>query len=48
MSAMNNNLIGEENDHFKQENAILLMETNQKHFDVEKVSSHMTIEKYQK
>ncbi len=44
---MDNNLIGGENDHFKRKNAILLMETDQKRSDVEKVAPHMIIGKYQ-
>ncbi len=50
---MDSNLIGRKNDHFKRKNAvrvknaILLMETNQKSSDVEKVAPHMIIEKCQ-
>ncbi len=53
LTAADNNLIGRKNDHFKRKNAvrvknaILLMETNQKRSDVEKVAPHMIIEKYQ-
>jgi hypothetical protein len=52
-SAVDNNLIGRKNDHFKRKNAvrvknaILLMKTNQKRSDVEKVAPHMIIEKCQ-
>jgi hypothetical protein len=46
LSAVDNNLIDGKNDHFKQKTAILLMETNQKHSDGEKVAPRRIIEKY--